>query len=62
MLSSTKWVYMEFCPFIIKMHSKSAKSNVVGKNLSSMFDVEVILGLPCILPMLECVHTLIKVA
>jgi hypothetical protein len=27
-----------------------------------MFDVEVILGMPCILPMLECVHASIKVA
>jgi hypothetical protein len=44
------------------MHVESAKFDVVGKNLSYMFDVDVILGLPCILLMFECVHALIKVA
>jgi hypothetical protein len=44
------------------MHAESAKFDVEGKNLSSMFDVEVILGLPCIFLMFECVHALIKVA
>ncbi len=44
------------------MHDESVKVDIVGKNLSFMFDVEVILGLSCIFLMLECVHALIKVA
>jgi 5-methylcytosine-specific restriction endonuclease McrBC regulatory subunit McrC len=44
MLFSMKWVYSKFCPFIVKMHDESVKFDVVGKNLSSMSDVEVILG------------------
>jgi hypothetical protein len=53
---------LKILPFIVKMHDESVKFDVVRKNLSSIFDLEVILGLPCILPMLECVHVLIKVA
>jgi hypothetical protein len=44
------------------MHAESENFDATRKNLSSMFDVEVILGLPCILPMFVCVHALIKVA
>ncbi len=62
MLFLVKWIYSKFHPFIVKIHDESAKSNLARNNLSSMFNVEVILGLPCILPMLECVHALIKVA
>jgi hypothetical protein len=62
MLSPMKQVYSKNFPLIIKMHAESPKFDVARKNLSSMFDVEVILGLPCILPMFVCVHALIKVA
>jgi len=44
------------------MHVKSAKSDGAGKNMSSLCDVEVILGLSYILPLFECVHALIKIA
>jgi hypothetical protein len=44
------------------MHVKSSKSDAALKNLNSLCDVELILGLPCILLMLECVHALIKIA
>jgi hypothetical protein len=44
------------------MHIKNQRSDVAGKNLKSLCDVEVILGLPCIYPLLKCVHVLIKVA
>jgi len=58
MLSPTKWVYSEFHPLMVKMHAKNQWNDVAWKNLNSLCDVEVILGLPCIL---ECVHALIKV-
>jgi hypothetical protein len=47
---------------IVKMHAKSAKTNSGGKNLSSLCDVDVILGLSYILLLLECVRALIKIA
>jgi hypothetical protein len=60
MLSLTKKVYVEYCPLIIKMHIIFAKNEVALKNLNSLCDVEFILGLPCILLLLECLHMLIK--
>jgi hypothetical protein len=61
MLSLTKQVYVEYCTFILKMHVESANSNVVGKNLNVFCDVELILGLSCILSLLETIHTFIKI-
>jgi hypothetical protein len=61
MVSLTKHVYVEYHLLIINMHTKSSKSEVVQKNLSALCDVEFILGLPSIFPLLECVHVLIKV-
>jgi hypothetical protein len=60
MLSPTKWVYLEFHPLMVKMHAKNQWNDVGWNNLNSLCDVEVILGLPCILLLVECVHPLIK--
>lgn len=61
MLSLAKLVYAKYHTLITKMHTKSLKSEVDLKNLNALCNVEFILGFPCILPLLECVHTLIKV-
>jgi hypothetical protein len=57
-----KWVYVKYRPLIIKMHVESSKNDHVLRNLNVMCNVEFILGLPCILPLRECVHMLIKIA
>jgi hypothetical protein len=44
------------------MHVESSKNEVALKYLNSLCNVELILGLLYILFMLECVHSLIKVA
>jgi hypothetical protein len=44
------------------MHVESQQNDVIGKNLNSLCDVEVILKLPYIFPLFECVHALVKVA
>jgi len=62
MLSLAKWVYLEFRPLIVKMHVESQQSDIAKRNLKSLCDVEVILRLPCILPLFKCVHVLINVA
>jgi hypothetical protein len=62
MLSLAKRVYLEYCLLIVMMHAKNVKSDGVGKKLNSLCDVEVILRLSYILPLLECVHALIKIA
>ncbi len=47
---------------MVKMHAKNQWNDLARKNLNFLCDVEVILGLHCILPLFECVHNLIKVA
>jgi hypothetical protein len=44
------------------MYAENSKSNATLKNLNFLCDVELILELPCIFLMLECVHGLIKIA
>jgi hypothetical protein len=61
MLSLAKLVYAKYHTLITKMHTKNLKSEVDLKNLNALCNVEFILGFPCIFPLLECVHTLIKV-
>jgi hypothetical protein len=62
MLSLTKQVYLEYHPLIVIMHAKNAKSDGARKILNFLCDVKVILKLSSILPLLECVHALIKIA
>jgi hypothetical protein len=47
-------------PLIVEIHVEFTKSEIALKKLNSLCDVEFILGLPCIMPLLECVHMLIK--
>jgi hypothetical protein len=56
-----KNLYFEYQPFIENMHAESPKNDTTNKNLNVLCDVELILGLPCLLPLLECVHKFIKI-
>ncbi len=60
MFSLAKKLYAEYHLLIVKRHVEFAKNEVVLKKLNSLCNVELILGLPCILPLVECVHMLIK--
>jgi len=62
MFSLAKQIYAKFCLLTVKMNVESVRSVQALKNLNAMCDVELILGLPCVLPLLECLHTLIKIA
>jgi hypothetical protein len=44
------------------MNVESVRNDQALKNLNAMCDVELILGLPCVQPLLKCLHTLIKIA
>jgi hypothetical protein len=44
------------------MYMDAPKANYVSDNLDFLYDLELVMGLPCILPMLEVMHTLIKYA
>jgi hypothetical protein len=43
------------------MHAKTSNSDIMNKNLSALCDVELILGVPCLLPLFKCVHKFIKI-
>jgi hypothetical protein len=45
----------------MKIYAKSPKSDTANKNLSGLCAMELILGLPCLLPLFECVHKFIKI-
>ncbi len=51
---------MKLGKLIIKAHTKSSKIEVASKNFHALRVVRLILGFLYILPMLECVHALIK--
>ncbi len=44
------------------MHINNAKNEVILKNLNAFCDIEYILCLPFILPLLETMRTLVKIA
>jgi hypothetical protein len=44
------------------MHTNNAKNEVALKNLNAFCDIEYIFWFLCILPLLETMHTLIKIA
>jgi hypothetical protein len=58
----TKGVFAKYWLLIVKMYTKNSKRNAALKNLNFLSNVEFIFRLPCIFSMLECVHTLIKIA
>jgi hypothetical protein len=62
MFFQAKQIYGKLCPLIVKMHAKSARNDQTLKNLNAMCDVKLILRLPYIFPLLECLYTLIKIA
>jgi hypothetical protein len=55
-LSPTKQIYLEYHPFIVIRMQKVQKNDGAKKILNSLCDVEVILRLSYIFPLLECVH------
>jgi hypothetical protein len=60
MLNPLKCVMAEYISLIAKMHSNQDKSKYVRDNLEILCDLELILSLPCVMPMLEVVHSFIK--
>jgi len=60
MLRPLKHVLGKYKSLVVKMHTNAPKSKPTWENLDLLCDLELILDLPCILPMLEMVHTLIK--
>jgi type III secretory pathway component EscT len=60
MFNLLKHVFGEYKSLIVKMHMDAPKNKFVTKNRDLFYDLELVFALPCIFPMLEMVHTLIK--
>ncbi len=60
MLFPCKRVAVEYKTLIVKMSKDHIENEVARSNLQKLLDLELIIGLHCILPLLELVHTLIK--
>jgi hypothetical protein len=60
MLSPLKHVLGEYKSLVVKMHTNAPNSKPTRENLDLLCDLELVLHLSWILPMLEVVHALIK--
>jgi hypothetical protein len=60
MLSPLKHVLGKYKSLVVKMHTNARNNKLAWENLDLLCDIELVFYLPCILPMLEMVHTLIK--
>jgi hypothetical protein len=60
MISCIKHIMEQYCALIANMHDDVLRNNIGIHNLSLFCDLELILGLHAIFPLLHCVHTLIK--
>jgi hypothetical protein len=50
----------DYKSFIVNMHANVLKKKLALENLELLCNLELVLGIPCILPMSKMVHTLIK--
>ena len=62
MLSPTKRLLAEYRTPTCKMHVDAPKSKFAREDLEGLCNIEVLLDLLCILPILEVVRSLIKIA
>ena len=61
-LSPTKHVLFEYRSLVAKLDLEAGNCHAMAKVMATWLDLEVMLGLACLIPMFECVHALIKLA
>jgi hypothetical protein len=62
MLSLLKRVHDQYKSLVVKMCSNFEKIKYSPNNFELLCDLDLILGLPCVMPILEVVHSFIKYA
>jgi hypothetical protein len=63
MLSLVKWVIVKYITLVVRMNDDMNVMAATNKNLGCLFDIEVVMGLTCIMPLLEVVvYVLLKLA
>ncbi len=60
MLSLMKRVLAEYKTIMVRMNNDLNRVVATKTNLEYLCDIEMVIGLMCIMPMLEVVHALIK--
>jgi hypothetical protein len=60
MLSPCKWIFVEYKPLVVKMAIDSTIIDIVKANYELLCDLESLLGLACVLPLMEAMQTLSK--
>ncbi len=61
-LASFKQMVKEYKTSVVKMNDDVVSNEVINNNYELLYDVETILGLTCVLPMLEAMQSLSKLA
>jgi hypothetical protein len=56
MLNLLKCLLARYKSLVVKMHSNCVKSIYDHDNFELLCDLDLILGLPCVMPILEVVH------
>jgi hypothetical protein len=62
MLGPLKCVLVQYKSLVVNMHSKYEKSKSTHNNFELLCDLDLIISMPCVMPILEVVHSLIKYA
>lgn len=62
MLAPFKWVFNEYKRLVVKMNDDVINTPNARINYELLWNVEIVMGLICVLPMLEAVYSLNKLA
>jgi hypothetical protein len=62
MLGPLKCVLAQYKSLVVKMHSNYEKSKSAHDNFELLCELDLIMSMPCVMPILEVVHSLIKYA
>ncbi len=55
-----KRVLAKYKPLIMQMWVDQSASQIANTNITTLFDVQILFGFHCIMPLLELLHGLIK--
>jgi hypothetical protein len=62
MLAPFKWVFTEYKILVVKMNDDAINTPNARINYELLWDVEIVMGLTCVLLMLKAIHGLNKLA
>ncbi len=57
MLGPLKCVLAQYKSLVVKMHSNYEMNKSIHDNFELLCDLELIIGMPCVMPILEVLHS-----